>query len=141
MTPFVFAAVLLVGAGQTAAGDSCYHYGPTRVRLVGRLVRDTLPGPPNYESIAAGDSPQVVDFLILETPICTVPDSSGAGVSGGAQNVDTVQLDWAPRMWRTIRDLSGQAVVVTGTLRDQALGPDRAPLLIDPKSVRVARRP
>src|SRR6266550_1140421 len=69
--------LMAVGAHPVArAGltDSCYHYRPSPVSLTGRLIRRTLPGPPNYQSIARGDRPQVVDLLILETPICTIPD-------------------------------------------------------------------
>src|SRR5436190_17422865 len=54
--------------------DSCYHYRPASVSLTGRLIQRTLPGPPNYQSIARGDRPQVVVFLILDDPICTLAD-------------------------------------------------------------------
>src|SRR2546422_5631159 len=72
--------VILVAAGaqpvaRQGFADSCYHYRPAAVSLTGRLIQRTLPGPPNYQSIARGDRPQVVDLLILDAPICTIARS------------------------------------------------------------------
>src|SRR5947207_13773713 len=86
--------LMAVGAQPVArAGltDSCYHYRPSPVSLTGRLLRRTLPGPPNYQSIARGDRPQVVDLLILETPICTIPDYKDSPNTDAFQGQDTLQ--------------------------------------------------
>src|SRR5947208_11412624 len=86
--------VILIAAGAQPAGrpgvaDSCYHYRPASVSLTGRLIQRRLPGPPNYESIARGDRPQVVDLLILDAPICTIPDYKDSPNTDAFQGQDT----------------------------------------------------
>jgi len=136
--------VILVAAGAHAparpgVGDSCYHYRPASVSLTGRLIQRTLPGPPNYQSIARGDRPQVVDLLILDTPICTIADYKDSPNTDAFQGQDTLQVRRAESTWREVRRLSGQRVVVKGTLAEWALGPDRTPVVIDPTEVHSVR--
>ena len=122
--------------------DTCYHYSPAPVELTGRLIQRTLPGPPNYQSIARGDRPQAVDLLILDAPICTVPDKRLDSMNSDAfQGQDTVQVRRAEATWRDVRRLTGQRVTVAGTLAEWALGKDHTPVLIDPTSVRAAGGP
>ncbi len=132
--------VVLVAAGTHAparpgVADSCYHYRPAAVSLTGRLIQRTLPGPPNYQSIARGDRPQVVDLLILDAPICTIPDYKDSPNTDAFQGQDTIQVRRAESTWREVRRLSGKRVVVKGTLAEWALGPDRTPVVIDPTEV------
>ncbi len=132
--------VVLVAAGAHASArpgvaDSCYHYRPAAVSLTGRLIQRTLPGPPNYQSIARGDRPQVVDLLILDAPICTIPDYKDSPNTDAFQGQDTIQVRRAESTWREVRRLSGKRVVVKGTLAEWALGPDRTPVVIDPTEV------
>src|SRR3977135_348918 len=140
----VSSVLILVAAGpQAAAGagvaDSCYHYRPASVSLTGRLFQRTLPGPPNYQSIARGDRPQVVDLLILEAPICTIADYKDSPNTDAFQGQDTIQVRKTESTWRDVRRLTGSRVVVTGTLSEWALGPDRTPVVIDPTEVRPIR--
>jgi hypothetical protein len=133
--------VILVAASaqplaRPGVADSCYHYRPASVSLTGRLIQRTLPGPPNYQSIARGDRPQVVDLLILDAPICTIPDYKDSPNTDAFQGQDTIQVRRAESTWREVRRLSGRRVVVTGTLAEWALGPDRTPVVIDPTAVR-----
>ena len=132
--------VVLVAAGAPApvrlgVADSCYHYRPAAVSLTGRLIQRTLPGPPNYQSIARGDRPQVVDLLILDAPICTIPDYKDSPNTDAFQGQDTIQVRRAESTWREVRRLAGKRVVVKGTLAEWALGPDRTPVIIDPIEV------
>src|SRR5437870_9053823 len=98
--------------------DSCYHYRPASASLTGRLIQRTLPGPPNYESIARGDRPQVVDLLILDTPICTIADYKESPNSDSFQAQDTIQVRRAEATWRDVRRFTWQRVSVTGTLAE-----------------------
>jgi hypothetical protein len=136
------ASVLLLiaaGAGATPpVSDSCYHYRPAPVSLTGRLVQRRMPGPPHYDSFARGDRPEVVDFLILDAPICTIADYKGDSPNSDAfQGQDTIQVRRAESTWRDVRRLTGSRVIVTGTLAEWALGPDRTPVVIDPTEVRL----
>ena len=119
--------------------DSCYHYRPASVSLTGRLIQRTLPGPPNYQSIARGDRPQVADLLILDHPICTIGDYKDSPNTDAFQGQDTIQVRRTESTWRDVRLLTGRRVVVTGTLAEWALGPDRTPVVIDPTEVRPIR--
>jgi hypothetical protein len=133
--------VLLAVAGAPPApalADSCYHYRPAPVSLTGRLVQRRLPGPPHYDSFARGDRPVMVDFLILDAPICTIPDYKESPNTDAFQGQDTIQVRRAGSTWQDVRRWTGRRVVVTGTLAEWALGPDRTPVVIDPTEVRLA---
>src|SRR6266850_5865455 len=133
-----FTILMAAGAqplARSGDSDSCYHYRPAPVSLTGRLIQRTLPGPPNYQSIKRGDRPQVVDLLILEAPICTIPDYKDSPNTDAFQGQDTVQVRRAVSTWREVRRLAGKRVVVKGTLAEWALGPDRTPVVIDPTEV------
>src|SRR3989475_10225530 len=121
--------IILVAAGAHAptrpgVARSCYHYRPAAVSLTGRLIQRTLPGPPNYESIARGDRPQVVDLLILDTPICTIADYQDSPNTDAFQGQDTIQVRRAESTWREVRRLSGHRVVVAGAPAAWGPGPE-----------------
>src|SRR2546425_9707677 len=133
--------VIFIAAGAPTrappdVADSCYHYRPASVSLSGRLLQRTLPGPPNYQNIARGDRPQVVDLLILDAPICTIADYKDSPNTDAFQGQDTIQVRRTESTWREVHRLSGHRVVVKGTLAEWALGPDRTPVVIDPTEVR-----
>jgi len=133
-----FVILITTGAVATpAASDSCYHYRPASVSLTGRLLQRRMPGPPHYDSFARGDRPEMVDFLILEAPICTIPDYNDSPNSDAFQGQDTIQVRRTGSTWQDVRRLMGRRVVVTGTLVEWALGPDRTPVVIDPTEVRL----
>ena len=122
----------------TRAGlaDSCYHYTPSVVSLTGRLMQRTMPGPPHYESLKRGDRPEVVDFLILDAPICTIGDYKDSPNTDPFQRQDTLQVRREDATWREVRRLTGRRVTVTGTLVEWGLRRDRTPVVLDPTSVR-----
>jgi hypothetical protein len=129
--------VILIFAGApatTGRADSCYHYRPAPVSLAGRLMQRSMPGPPHYDSFARGDRPVVVDFLVLDAPICTIADYKGPNTDA-FQGQDTIQVRRADATWQEVRRLTGRRVVVTGTLSEWALGPDRTPVVLDPTAV------
>jgi hypothetical protein len=105
------------------------------------LIQRTLPGPPNYQSIAHGDRPQAVDLLILDAPLCTIADYKDSPNTDAFQGQDTIQVRRGASTWRDVRRLTGHRVAVTGTLSEWALGPDRTPVVIDPTDVRLVPVP
>ena len=78
----------------------------------------------------------MVDFLILDAPLCTIPDYKDSPNSDAFQAQDTIQVRRAASTWQDVRRLTGRRVLVTGTLSEWALGPDRTPVVIDPTQVR-----
>jgi hypothetical protein len=105
------------------------------VSLTGRLIERTLPGPPHYDSFRRGDRPELVDLLVLDTPLCTIADYKDSPNTDSFNGQDTVQVRKRDATWRKIRRLIGQRVTVTGTLVEWALGPDRTPVVLDPTVV------
>ena len=134
------ALVIVFGVNAPAhAGraDSCLHYSPAVVALTGRLMQRTLPGPPHYDSVRRGDRPELVDFLVLDTPLCTIADYKGSPNTDAFTGQDTVQVRKREPTWRDVRRLTGQRVTITGTLAEWALGADRTPVVLDPTAVHV----
>jgi hypothetical protein len=132
--------VLLIAAGAPAppgGADTCYHYRPAPVSLTGRLVQRRMPGPPHYDSFARGDRPVTVDFLVLDAPICTIPDYKDSPNTDAFEGQDTIQVRRAESTWRDVQRLTGRRVEVTGTLSEWALGPDRTPVVLDPTTVKA----
>ena len=53
-----------------AASGACLNYEPQVVTIAGTIVVKVFAGPPNYESVAAGDAPERAYILQLAEPIC-----------------------------------------------------------------------
>ena len=67
-------------SGSVAA--ECLPYGIVSLR--GRLVQQTYPGPPDYESVTKGDQPLVIWILQMDRPICVAGlNSSYPSAYGG----------------------------------------------------------
>ncbi len=112
-------AVLLLSATAWPASlaAECLHYGD--VRLTGRLVQQTYPGPPDFESVTKGDEPLVIWILQLDYGVCVV---SGNSSYPSAYNEREVQLVLGndpyarTERYEPYRHLLGQRIVVTGRL-------------------------
>lgn len=83
------------------------------VSLSGTLVRQTFPGPPDFESVAKGDEPEVVWVLLLDRHICVV-DSNSRYPS--EHDESEVQLVLGADQYVRYRNLLGKRVVATGKL-------------------------
>jgi len=57
--------MLLLTVGSLPAYPECLNYEPSVVKVRGKLVIRTLPGPPEYESMEKGDKPETYCFLLL----------------------------------------------------------------------------
>jgi hypothetical protein len=138
----LLSAFLMVFVGNapvhSGGADSCFHYAPAVVVLTGRLMQRTLPGPPHYDSFRRGDRAELVDFLVLDAPLCTIADYKGSPNTDAFTGQDTVQVRKRDSTVRDVRRLTGQRVTITGTLAEWALGADRTPVVLDPTAVRAA---
>jgi hypothetical protein len=105
-------AALLV-AGPVAA--SCLQWDVAGVTLNGNLTKQTFPGPPNYESIADGDAPEVYFILHLDRPICV---SGKESLNGDVETtgVEDVQLVFLGAVPASVSSEVGKHVAVTGQL-------------------------
>lgn len=133
--------LLLTLFALLAPADSCYHYWPVSVTLTGRVAVRTMPGPPNYTSIAQGDRPQRVYLLILDRPICTVGNSAGMQNPDPVSGQDTIQIRAeSPPYHEQVESLLGRRASVTGMLGEALTPSDRYLLYIAPTSVARERR-
>lgn len=81
-----------------------------QVTLQGTLIQQTLPGPPNYESIKDGDEAVTYDYLKLDQPL-------ECDVTGESESVPLVQLILMGKNKPDYADLApslGKDVILTG---------------------------
>lgn len=96
-------------------------------RLEGVLIARTFPGPPNFESVKAGDRPERYWLLRLPHPICVAASPSEAG----AKNVREIQLILKPEDFARHRALQGKKVTAEGDLMSALSGHHHTPILLD----------
>jgi len=78
---------------------------PETVNIVGILHKEVFPGPPNYENIRSGDSPETVWFVAVD-------DDAKYNSETGEQRIQIILP------MNRYDHLLNQAVVATGTLFD-----------------------
>lgn len=118
---------------RTSEAASCLQYGA--VTLTGTLVRQTYPGPPDYEDITKGDEPRVIWVLLLESGICAIdPDARYPREHYQRE----IQLRVRSDQYTRYRPLLGRRIDVVGNLRHGEARDDKR-LVIEAEGI-VARR-
>lgn len=116
--PILVVAVLLSAASWSdALAARCLYYGD--VSLTGRLVQQTYPGPPDFESITKGDEPLVIWILQLDRGVCILSSSVSYPNVYNAREIQLVLgSDQYARTDRysPYRHLLGKKIAVTGRL-------------------------
>jgi hypothetical protein len=119
MQRFLIAVVLLIATGRPAPlVAQCLYYGDAS--LTGRLVQQTYPGPPDFESVTKGDAPLVIWILQLDTGVCILSsDPSYPNVYNEREIQLVLGNDQYARTDRyaQYRRLLGKKIVVTGRLQ------------------------
>jgi len=131
---FLIAPFLLLVAGE--AGARCLAYEPANVTLTGEIEMRKLPGPPNYSSVARGDRPENVYFVVLEKPVCVSADPTSRRNTRSHAGVEEVQL--------VISAVDASAAVgkrmrLSGKLSGAQSGHHRTPVVITVKEMTLAR--
>jgi hypothetical protein len=129
----VVISVLSATPQSGLAVDRCLEYGV--VSLSGTLVRQTYPGPPDYESISKGDEPRIIRVLVLDQPICVV-DSDPRYPREYYER--EIQLALRADQFDRYQDLLGKKVIVSGTLFPGGARHDKR-LLIAASEIRRTR--
>jgi Domain of unknown function (DUF4431) len=125
------AVALSVIAFTASAHAECLAYGG-RVQISGTLERKIFPGPPEYESVAAGDAPEAVWLLKLDAPACVTADPhDGSGVNAAVRAVGEIQLLLAEDQYRTYANWLGGHAVLKGKLFGAVTGHHRTPVLLE----------
>jgi hypothetical protein len=83
------------------------------VSLTGTLVRQTYPGPPDYESVTRGDEPQIIWVLLPDGRLCVVDSNPEYPRE---YNEREVQLVLGADQYMQYRNLLGKKVIATGKL-------------------------
>jgi hypothetical protein len=104
------AAVFAALPRPTTAASQCVGYGAAS--LAGTLVRQTYPGPPDYESVTKGDEPRVIWVLLLDERACMYSDSTYTSRYGERE----VQLALDPDQYTQYRQFLNKQLIVTGVL-------------------------
>lgn len=114
---------------ENLADPSCLPYGDT-VQVRGTVLRETHPGRPNFESVAAGDRAEVGFYLHLEEPVCTRARAVDVPDEMSTDSVTRVQLVLGPDGYSELRAKLGTRVVMRGILFSAFTGHHHAPLLL-----------
>lgn len=135
------AAVILAGMAGVASADSrCYDVltgEPTS--LTGELVYTILPGPPNYEDVQAGDTPEPTYLLHLDAPICITDGGDFADPDHRFGSVHVVPGDATGRL---IGMFVGRRVTIAFSDRWAAhTGHHKAPLVAVASAIAEAEDP
>jgi len=111
----VMCAALNVGAQARAACVDVRQTEPLSFK--GTLSRQVFPGPPNYEDVRKGDTPERAFIVKLDAPICATGDE----FLDSSEAFDTVQLlvdnsaKGGPALLSNLTRLIGKRVQVMAT--------------------------
>jgi hypothetical protein len=117
--------------GHAAPGGYCADYGPAIATLVGTLSKETVPGPPNYDSIHKGDKPEIYWFIKLVRPLCVHEDKADPNDNPAQQDVAEVQLVLDQKAYDKYRGLLRTKVVASGTLFGALTAQHYTPVLLE----------
>jgi hypothetical protein len=127
-------------SSTTSMAADCARFEPAVTQLEGKLVLRDFPGPPNYESVASGDTLERQWILELTSPMCVDADSMSDLNAAPQKDVHEVQLVLSG----TSPSLTGhrnRVVLISGTLFTAHTGHHRTPVLLTVQSVRPDKLP
>jgi hypothetical protein len=129
------ASLLQLGLGVGESVARCLSYEPAQVTLVGILTSRTVPGPPNYRSIAQGDYPETVFVLKLNEAICVSGDPASRSNRKGHSNVTEVQI-----LTRDVdfKRFLGKQVRASGSFSSAHMSHHRTPVVLSVVKIRAA---
>lgn len=124
------AALLFVTCGAASASP-CLDYRETTLR--GTLSSETFAGPPDYESIASGDSAETYFFITLLAPVCVSAGSSD--LEPAIQSLQRIQLifesDAAQKSYDSLRPHLGELIECRGVLLGSHTGHHHSEVMLD----------
>ena len=113
---------------SAAALAECLRFEPAEVELSGTLAARVFPGPPNYESVVAGDRAERAFILTLTRAICVDADPQSE-INGESQaGIQEIHIWWPDG---DLAVLVGKRVVVRGRLSTAVTGHHRTPVILD----------
>jgi hypothetical protein len=119
--------------------QDCLSYEPATVKLMGKIIRKTFAGPPNYESVKEGDRPETYWILHLSRPICVNADENMPGGEEPERNVPDIQLILSTEQYTRYKSLLGKRVEVSGKLMHSITGHHHTNILLTVTGIRGVR--
>ena len=106
--------------------------------FTGTVSRETFPGPPNYESIDDGDTPETYWILTINTPQCVIAESLEDGsLHELAKSTTRFQLAFQDSsIYTSHKNVVENGVVVEGQLFAVHSGHHHTKALISVKSIK-----
>jgi len=137
MQKLLFAVVCSIAAVWPASlAARCLYYGD--IALTGRLIQQTYPGPPDFESVTKGDKPLAIWLLQLDERVCIVSASASYPDVYNEREIQLVLGDdqYAQTdAYGAYRHLLGKRIAVTGQLQPGG-GKYEKPQVISARSVK-----
>lgn len=129
--------ILLTLFSSALSFSKCLMEGQ-ELTFTGTISRETFPGPPNYESINSGDTPETYWILTIGTPQCVLAESMEDGeFYEVAKSITRFQLAFdGSEIYKTQKDLIGADVVVNGQLFVAISGHHHTEVLISVKNIK-----
>ncbi len=115
---------------QNSAPSSCLSYDPAVVKISSTLIRQTFPGPPNYERVSKGDSAETYWLIQLRRPVCVNEDKSEPDLGPAQKDIRKIQLVIEPAIYKGDKDLIVKQVIATGKLPRASSGHYHTPVLM-----------
>ena len=106
------------------------------MQLSGMLSERVLTGPPNYESVTAGDRAERVFILVLPEPTCVEPERQSEVNSEAQSGVREAHIRW---YGGDLASFVGSHIAVRGRLSTATIGHDRTPVVLDSRREPVPR--
>jgi len=116
--------------------------GRLKICVDGQIVRQTFPGPPNYESVAAGDEPLNYWVLVADQPVTNMyPCGFSHPITPTeASRLQLVFVAEDRDEYKQYAPLVGQRVEVRGICFWAHSGFHCTPLLIEVKDIRLCKK-
>jgi hypothetical protein len=117
----------------------CLNYEPDFNFLTGKIIQETFPGPPNYESIRNGDEPETYCILILAESLCVNAKADNPLYSSESE-IKRIQLVLKGNEYQKYKNLIGEEVIVHGQLFPMQTGHHHTKVLMIVKDIRRINR-
>ena len=136
--------ILLFGVGFSSSAmrpQVCLSYEPATVTLKGKISRKTFAGPPNYENVKKGDTPESYWILRLSKLICVNTDEKIIGGEKRERTVSNLQLILSGEQYAQYKGALGKRVEVSGKLMHAHTGHHHTNVLLTVTGIKSVREP
>lgn len=140
-TVLAFFLLLTPLAASTAVQPpACLRFEPETSVITGKLIRETAPGPPNFEDVSQGDRADVGWRLRPDKAVCVRAGAGDNPYESDLDDVTHIQLVLSPEQYEKHRSLVGKKVTATGKLFAAHTAHHHTPVLLSVDTLRRAKR-